>query len=277
MDLEIVKNGTTYTLSQFGLWVQDVVDTSPSIEHNFRRVWGKSARVNAGATYGEKSIEVYGKATVASIQAYEELKDNVNGLVVDINPLYIRKMLPDADGLYDFEVPGETTGALDLIGVPHSPYKYRWEVITAGKVAWSFIGRYNNALVFEFRIPFITNKLPFGETVPVDKVVSGSIDYKGNTENSQLEDNWAVELTANTGQPGTFDLKIGNKTFTHTSATPIIAGDKIVITGIGAYFNDTNVTHKTNYGHFVLKPGLNLITTGFKGTIKIIDYKELYK
>lgn len=277
MDLQIIKNNTTYTLSQFGLWVQDVTDQSPAIEHNFRRVWGKSGRVNAGATYVEKNIAATGKATVNSVQEFEELKDTINGLVVDVKPFYIRKMIPEHEDLYEFEVPGETTGALDLIGVPHVPYKYRWEVITTGSVNWLFLGRSKAGLVFEFSMQFTTAKLPFGETEPITKRVENTIEYKGNTENSQLEDNWSIVLTATAGQPGTFNFAIGNKEYAHISATPIVAGDEIVITGISTHFNDTNVTHKTNYGHFVLYPGLNAIDTDFIGTIDIVNYKELYK
>lgn len=277
MDLQITKSDGVHTLSQFGLWVQDVMDSTPSIEHNFRRVWGKSARVNAGATYAEKMITAVGKAIVADVRTFEDLKDTVNGLVVDIEPFYVHKMLPDDDGLYDYENPGETTGELNFIDVPHTLHKYRWKVVSSGQVDWRFIGKYQTGMLYEFTMDFITVEIPFGETVPVTLPVGTSIQYKGNTPNSQLESPWAVQLTATAGQPGTFSLKIGEQTYTHTTSTPVDAGDVFVITGISTHLNDTNVTHRTNYGHFVLKPGSNAVTTTFVGDIAILDYKELYK
>lgn len=277
MDLQIVKQSGEYTLSQLGLWVQDVTDTTPSIAHNFRSVWGKSARVNAGATYTEKTITAIGKVVVMDTVAFEELKDTVNGLVVDIEPFYVRKMLPVADGLYDYENPGETTGELKFVDVPHQLHKYRWKVISSGQVDWRFLGRHQNGMLYEFTMDFVTVELPFGETVPKVLTAGANIQYKGNTPNSQLESPWAVRLTATAGQPGTFSVKIGDNTYTHTTNTPIVTGDVFVVTGISTHLNATNVTHRTNYGHFILKPGNNLVTTNFVGKVDILDYKEFYK
>lgn len=277
MDLQITKPGAQYTLSDFGLWVQDVTDTSPAIEHNFRRVWGKSARVNAGASYTEKVISVVGKTIVGNVQDFEDLKDEVNGVVVDIKPFFIRKLLPDVGELYEYENPGDTTGELKFIDVPHTLHKYRWRVISSGRVDWRFLGKHQGGLLYEFAMDFVTVELPFGETLPRTLTMGSSVTYLGNTPNSQLDSPWAVQLTATAVQPGTFSFKLGANTYTHTSATPLKVGDKFVITGISTHLNDSNVTHRTNYAHFVLMPGANVVTTNFVGTKVILDYMEFYK
>ena len=277
MDLLIRKGNQEIRLSELGLWVQDVLDQSPNIATNYRTILGRQGRTNAGATFAYKSISVTGKVYAGSSMAFEQLKDTVHGWVVDTEPFYITKMLPVEDNLYHYENAGDTTGDLDIMDVEHVAYMYRWKVITSGIVNWQFLGKSDKGLLFQFAMTFETAEMPFGETIPVTKRVTNNIVYAGTANNSQLEYPWRVELTANQGQAGTFNLKIGENEYVHTSATPITSGQKFLISGISTITGGENVTHRTNYGHFILKQGNNLITTNFKGTIDILDYKELYK
>lgn len=277
MDLMITKGSQEILFSEMGLLVQDVVDQSPSIAVNFRSVTGRNARINAGATFVEKTITVTGKVVAESLQEYERIKDGFYNWAIDTNPFYITKMLPVTDDLYLYEIPGETTGDLNLMEIEHEPHPYRWKVITDGTVGWSFLGHSQKGLLYDFSIQFVTVELPFGETIPESRTVSSSINYAGNVANSQLESPWAVRLTASTQQSGTFYVRIGEFNYSHETATPIESGDIFKIDGISTLHNGTNVTHKTNYGHFELVEGINLVTTNFVGLIEIDQYVEFYK
>ena len=109
-------------------------------------------------------------------------------------------------------------------------------------------------------------------------------DYAGTATLSQLEVPFIVELTANAQQTNFF-LEIDERRFTYNHVqTPIQSGNKLRLTGIETrLFTGSisdNVNNRTNFEYFVIKPKANKKipwATNFKGTIKIIGFKELYK
>lgn len=276
MDLLVEKNTVIEKLSEYGLWVQDVVDHSPTVSTNFRTVTSRNGRINAGATLHEKNIQVIGKAQVPTIQDYEQLKDDINGLVIDTEPFYITKMLPESASLYDFEKPGESAGDLDLLGIPHSEYKYRWNVIPISGVNWTFLGAYDSGMLFEFDMEFTTVGLPYGMTVPVTKTVTDNIEYFGTARNNQLEYPWKLTLTASQELSQALKLEIGGRLYEFERQSGISVGDVITIDGIATYVNGQNMTQYSNFQHFELKHGNNPIVTNFVGTIEIEPYIEFY-
>lgn len=276
MDLLIEKNTVIKKLSEYGLWVQDVIDQSPMVSTNFRTVTSRNGRINAGATLYEKNIQVMGRALVPTIQDYEELKDDINGLVMDTEPFYITKMLPETDSLYDFEKPGESVGDLDLLGIPHNEYKYRWNVIPNSGVDWTFQGRYDGGLLFEFTMGFTTSALPYGETKPTTLSITDSINYSGTAINSQLEYPWKLILTATEELSGSLKIDIGGRVYEFERQSGISVGDVIEIDGISTHLNGQNMTHFSNYEHFELRHGMNSIETNFIGTMELSPYVEFY-
>ena len=198
---------------------------------------------------------------------------------------YITKMHPERDDLYEFELAGQTTGELNLRTIPHRAWKYRYKVVNNGSVEYEFIGKSSAGLKYNVTFGFLTSELQYGETVPKDIIIStNTFDYAGTATLSQLEVPFIIELTANAQQTNFF-LEIDGRRFSYNHVeTPIQSGNKLHLSGVeyrlstGTFFE--NINNRTNFQYFAIKPKTNKKipwSTNFKGTIKIIGFKELYK
>lgn len=279
MDLLITKGTMSVKLSDYGFYNIDIDDSAPSISLDKRSVTGRNGTVFGGATFTAKTIKVTGRVAVATIQDFMAKKDDINGLLLDDEPFYITKMYPNNVDFYKYQAPGETTGDLDLVGQEHTAWHYRWKV-TASEPTFSFVGNSGQGLKYDFSVVFTTAEIPYGETEAKDITLSGgNLAYAGTAKLSQLEVPFVVELTSTGGQ-SSFYLEIGNKRFTYTQSGNINAGAVFKITGIETTKDLVNVNAKTNYGYFVIEPTpTKTITykTNFNGSIKILNFMELYK
>lgn len=276
IDLLITKNNEDFKLSDLGLGVKDIDDSSPSLDINYRSVTNRSGRTRTSSRYSVKPIKVVGHFYTDSLFDYEELKDELNEKLVSREPYYITKMLPKVEGFYDFELPGESTNDINPLEIEHEPYKYRYNVVLINHTT-NFVGRSNRGLLFEFEMNFETDGLPFGETKSRNVTVTNSITYNGTAKNSQLESPWYVKLTATEEQKGDFYLTINGRKFEHTSLTTIKINDVFELRGVETRLNHSNINEYTNYEHFILTKGTNKIETDFIGTIEIIGLKDFYK
>ena len=285
MDLLIEKDGQARRLSELGLYNIAVDDSSPAVDISTRTVKGRNGRIFDGLTYTEKKIEVKARLTVPTMEAFFDKKDELNRYVLGDDGFYITKMHPESDDLYEFELAGQTTGELNLGTIPHRAWKYRYKVVNNGSVEYEFIGKSSAGLKYNVSFGFVTSELPYGETVPKDITLStNAFDYAGTATLSQLEVPFVIELTANAQQTNFF-LEIDGRRFTYNHAqTPIQPGDKLKLKGIETQLftgsTGNNVNNRTNFEYFVIKPKANKKTpwsSNFKGTIKIIGFKELYK
>lgn len=285
MDLLIEKDGQARKLSELGLYNIAVDDSSPAVDISTRTVKGRNGRIFDGLTYTEKTIEVKARLTVPTMEAFFDKKDELNRYVLGDDSFYITKMHPERDDLYDFELAGQTTGELNLKTIPHRAWKYRYKVVNNGSVEYEFIGKSSTGLKYNVSFGFVTSQLPYGETVPKDITLStNTFDYAGTATLSQLEVPFVVELTANAQQTNFF-LEIDGRRFSYNHVqTPIQPGNKLKLKGIETQlFTGSigdNVNNRTNFEYFVIKPKANKKipwSTNFKGTIKIIGFKELYK
>lgn len=285
MDLLIEKDGQARRLSELGLYNITVDDSSPAVDISTRTVKGRNGRIFDGLTYTEKTIEVKARLTIQTMEAFFDKKDELNRYVLGDDGFYITKMHPERDDLYEFELAGQTTGELNLRTIPHRAWKYRYKVVNNGSVEYEFIGKSSAGLKYNVSFGFVTSELPYGETVPKDITLStNAFDYAGTATLSQLEVPFVVELTANAQQTNFF-LEIDGRRFTYNHAqTPIQSGDKLKIKGIETQLftgsTGENVNNRTNFEFFVIKPKANKKipwSSNFKGTIKIIGFKELYK
>lgn len=285
MDLLIEKDGRIRKLSELGLYNIAVDDSSPAVDISTRTVKGRNGRIFDGLTYTEKIIEVKARLTVPTMEAFFDKKDELNRYVLGDDGFYITKMHPVQDDLYGFELPGAKTGELNLGTIPHIAWKYRYKVVNNGSIEYEFIGKSSAGLKYNVSFGFVTSELPYGETVSENITLStNTFDYAGTATLSQLEVPFIVELTANAQQTNFF-LEIDERRFTYNHVqTPIQSGDKLRLTGIETrLFTGSisdNVNNRTNFEYFVIKPKANKKipwATNFKGTIKIIGFKELYK
>lgn len=285
MDLLIEKDGQTRRLSELGLYNITVDDSSPAVDISTRTVKGRNGRIFDGLTYTEKTIEVKARLTVPTMEAFFDKKDELNRYILGDDGFYITKMHPESDDLYEFELAGQTTGELNLGTIPHRAWKYRYKVVNNGSVEYEFIGKSSVGLKYNVSFGFVTSELPYGETVPKDiTLTTNTFDYAGTATLSQLEVPFVVELTANAQQTNFF-LEIDGRRFAYNHAqTPIQSGDKLKLKGIETQLftgsTGENVNNRTNFEYFVIKPKANKKipwSSNFKGTIKIIGFKELYK
>lgn len=263
-------------MSDLGLVVKDIDDSSPILDINYRSITSRSGRTRTSSRYGTKLIKVVGSFYTDSLFDYEELKDTLNEKLVSREPYYITKMLPKNEGLYEFELPGESTNDLDPLLIEHEPYKYRYHVVLTNHTT-NFIGRSNRGLLFEFEMNFETDGLPFGESKVRNITVTNSVTYNGTAKNSQLESPWYVKLTATQLQKGDFYFTLNGRKFEHHSLTQIKVGDVFELRGVETRLNHSNINEYTNYEHFILSKGVNNITTDFIGTIEIVGLKDFYK
>ena len=285
MDLLIEKDGQARRLSELGLYNIAVDDSSPAVDIATRTVKGRNGRIFDGLTYTEKTIEVKARLTVPTMEAFFDKKDELNRYVLGDDGFYITKMHPERDDLYEFELAGQTTGELNLGTIPHRAWKYRYKVVNNGSVEYEFIGKSSVGLKYNVSFGFATSELPYGETVPKDiTLTTNTFDYAGTATLSQLEVPFVIELTANAQQTNFF-LEIDGRRFTYNHVqTPIQPGDKLKLKGIETQLftgsTGNNVNNRTNFEYFVIKPKANKKipwSSNFKGTIKIIGFKELYR
>ena len=280
MDLLIEKAEASTRLSYLGFYNIDIEDGSPSSEVGRRTVKGRSGYILDGVTFVQKTIKVTGRLVVAGQRAFMEKRDELNGWFMDDEAFYIAKMVPSSERLYDFELPGRKTGELDLKGIAHEPWKYRYKVVCDGAIDFSFLGRSSQGLKYNVSFQFVTAELPYGETRPKDIAVSsGTIAYSGTAPLSQLEWPFKVELTSNGGQ-SSFFLEIGGRRFTYNYGVALQAGDKLMLSGVETTLKNVNVNNRTNYEYFVLRPTPTKkipYTTNFSGSIRLLNFVELYK
>lgn len=279
MDLLITKGTTSVKLSDYSFYNINIDDSAPEISLDKRSVAGRNGTVFGGATFTAKVIKVTGRVAVANVQGFLSMKDDIFGLLLDDEPFYITKMYPDSIDFYDYQVPGQTAGDLDLVNQPHTAWHYRWKV-TASEPIFSFVGNSGQGLKYDFSVVFTTAEMPYGETEAKDITLSGgSFAYAGTAKLSQLEVPFVIEMTSTGNQSG-FYIEIGDCRFTYSQTGDINAGDVFKITGIETTKNLANVNARTNYAYFAIKPSPTKkvsYKTNFNGTIKILNFKELYK
>lgn len=287
MDLLITHANAETKLSQLGIYNIKIADSTPSVEVDRRTVKGRNGYIHDGITLRQKVIKVTGRLAVASLSAFMEKQDELAGWLYDDEPYFVTKMHPVQDDLYGFELPGAKKGDLNLLEIPHTAWKYRYKVHIGNEIDYSFIGKSAAGLKYNISFELVTAELPFGETAPRDIVLSGGvIPYNGTAALSQLEVPYVVELTASASQTNFF-LEIDGRRwiYNHTS-TPIKEGDKLRLSGVenviykGMALPDLNINIRTNYEYFVIRPNPQKqvrYSTDFRGTIKILGFKELYK
>lgn len=279
MDLLITKGTTSVKLSDYSFYNINIDDSAPEISLDKRSVAGRNGTVFGGATFTAKVIKVTGRVAVANVQGFLSMKDDIFGLLLDDEPFYITKMYPNNADFYDYQVPGQTAGDLDFVNQPHTAWHYRWKV-TASEPIFSFVGNSGQGLKYDFSVVFTTAEMPYGETEAKDITLSGgSFAYAGTAKLSQLEVPFVIEMTSTGNQSG-FYIEIGDCRFTYSQTGDINAGDVFKITGIETTKNLANVNARTNYAYFAIKPSPTKkvsYKTNFNGTIKILNFKELYK
>ena len=277
MDLLIEKEDRRFTLSSLGLFVRDVDIAAPKIENNRKSIRGKNGKLNFGSVYSEKVIKVVCSYYVDSEYDSECMKDKINGTFADLKPFYITQMYSNK-GLYTYERPGADSSTKD---VDNRPHRYRFGVILNDKIDFSFKGFSSAGLLFHVTLQLITDEIPFGQTLPVDDVITGKnyIIYKGTAACSQLEHPWYLELISDKVQGPSFSLKIGEQELKYESDKNIQTGDIFHLKGVSFSKNELNINDQTNAQYFKLTPTIEQkipFSSTFSGAITIKNKIEFY-
>lgn len=103
---------------------------------------------------------------------------------------------------------------------------------------------------------------------------TASIPYSGTVPCNQLEQQFAIELTA-MGASSSLSFKIDDTEFTYSGG--VASGDVFLLTGFSYTQNGLSIVSKTNKAYFILQPDKpNKITCNVPGTVKILGFQNLY-
>ncbi|MFD1485396.1 phage tail domain-containing protein [Lacticaseibacillus baoqingensis] len=101
-----------------------------------------------------------------------------------------------------------------------------------------------------------------------------SIPYSGTVPCNQLEQQFAIELTA-MGGASSLSFKIDDTELTYSGA--VADGDVFMFSGFSYTQNGLSIVSKTNKAYFILQPDKpNRITCNVPGTVKILGFQNLY-
>lgn len=275
MDLLIEKEGRRFTLSSLDLFVRDIEISAPKIETDRKSITGKNGKLNFGSVFSEKMVSVVCSYYAKNEYHSEQMKDKLNGVFADLKPFFITQMYSNT-ALYTYERPGEANS----MEVDNKLYRYRFGVIL-DKIDFSFKGYSNAGLLFYVSFQFITDEIPFGQTMPVDDIITGKnfIIYKGTAACSQLEYPWYIELISDKAQGPSFSIRIGDQELKYESDKNILAGDVFHLKGVSFTKNELNINDQTNAQYFKLFPTLDNkidFSCTLSGTVAIKNKIEFY-
>lgn len=101
-----------------------------------------------------------------------------------------------------------------------------------------------------------------------------SIPYSGTVPCNQLEQQFAIELTA-MGAASSLSFKIDDTEFTYSGS--VASGDVFLLTGFSYTQNGLSIVNKTNKAYFILQPDKpNRITCNVPGKVRILSFQNLY-
>lgn len=269
------RDGTAVTLSSIGFKTLSFEETPTAIERNTTDFSGRNGSIDYGGRHTNKSIKFEGFYYASSMSEDEYIQERINGVLSSIEPIYITQMSNDNE-LYSFERPGERSGAVTVTGGSES--HKRFLVYRTDTNSPEFKGKSGIGLLSTWSFEFDTVELPYGESKPYDlSIVNGnSVPYAGNTANSQLEQPFYFEVTANAASTTGFILTLDSQVW--EVRTPVVVGDVFKIAGMSNYRGSQNINDETNYGYFIFQPSkTNKVTCSISAKIIVRNLKDLYR
>ena len=271
MDLLIEKlDGSRYYLSQYKVLITEFEESAPSVTRNSKQLDQRNGNIDFGGWHTDKTINVTGYYRADDIDEEEALREKLYALLSDPGGYYITqlKATPNAT----MERPGETSGNY-YDKLTDYPSHKRFLVYTEAP-EMELVGNVGGTLLYKLTAEFKTLKLPYGETPPNDIDVVSNVPYRGTVPCNQLEQHFAIELTA-MGASSSLSFKIDDTELTSSNA--VAAGDVFMFSGFSYTQNGLSIVSKTNKAYFILQPDKpNRITCNVPGTVRIIGFQNLY-
>lgn len=101
-----------------------------------------------------------------------------------------------------------------------------------------------------------------------------SIPYSGTVPCNQLEQQFAIELTAR-GSASSLSFKIDDTELTYSGG--VASGDVFLLNGFSYTKNGLSIVSKTNKAYFILQPDKpNRITCNVPSSVRILGFQNLY-
>lgn len=301
MDVEITKmNGSNTKLSDIGVEVRDFVVSSIEMDSSYTAIDGRSGQVDMSATYGSRTITIPVQYKSHDLHGVALDRDELFGLVSDIEPFYIREMrrLKEHPGIILCDDPNDTrkykVNDYDNLFVGGKRYRVR----LANAFSIEQIQRYGfGELVFE------TTDLPFAESIgttsDIDREgisyisakwgfgmglqsVDETLRYTHNTRSFRIYNAGNVDI-----HPFEQDLKITvdgvskgyelrNNTTDDTFKIMENMTGNIEIDGATITNNGLQALRKTNKRYITLAPGWNVFTQNRASRVAF-DFRFYYK
>lgn len=174
MDVEIKKkDGSTYRLSDYGV-VYDFVVHSITIDNYTERIEGRSGFVDYGADYGSRRITVPMKFKHLDMHGYAHVRDELYGVLTDIESYHIREMRRPKRLEYEF---------VDFGQEPKFKKQTENRYVGGKQYLVRMVSEISPEQMYnggEIEIEFETTELPFAETMytTLDLSESGLDDAK---------------------------------------------------------------------------------------------------
>lgn len=299
MDVEIMKkDGSKYRLSDFGV-VYDFVVGSIRMENYDDSVVGRHGKLDFGSNYIDRVIKVPMKFKHGEMHNYAHLRDELYGVLTDVESYYIREMRRPRRLEYEFIDFGQTP---------------KWKEQTENEYVdgKQFLVRMTSELEpeqlyngGEIEIEFTTTELPFAETIYTTKYLNDfgfreaqnkfgvaeniNQDYTKSVYTTTYFEVWnggnvtvepeVMELNIELLNAVTSGFRIVNKsTNEEFRYTGRLNYSTLLINGVQVHTGVINRLRDTSRTFISLKPGINQIEiTGVSYDQISFDFKYYYK
>lgn len=271
MDLLVEKlDGSRYYLSQYKVLVTDFEESAPTVDRNSKQIDQRNGSIDFGGWHTEKTISITSYYRADDIDEEENLREKLYALLSDPDGYYITQLKTTPETAV--ERPGETSGGY-YDKLTNYPSHKRFLVYTEAPEL-ELVGNVNGTLLYKLTVEFKTIKLPYGETPSADIDVSGNVPYRGTVPCNQLEQGFAIELTA-LSSASSLSFKIGDTELTYNG--DVAKGDVFRFSGFSYTKNNLSIVDKTNKTYFVLRPDKsNRISCNVFGKIRVLGFQNFY-
>lgn len=271
MDLLVEKlDGSRYYLNQYKVLVTDFEESAPSVTRNNMQLDQRNGNIDFGGWHKDKTIDITGYYRADDMDEEEVLREKLYALLSNPDGYYITQLKTSPEA--SVERPGETSGNY-YDKLKDYPSHKRFLVYTEAP-EMELVGNVNGTLLYKLTAEFKTLKLPYGETPLADIDVSNNVPYRGTVPCNQLEQHFAIELTAK-GSASSLSFKIYDTELTYSGG--VASGDVFLFTGFSYTKNGLSIVSKTNKAYFILQPDKpNRITCNVPGAVRILGFQNLY-
>lgn len=310
MDVEIKKqDGTSFTLSEHGIIVNDFIVEGIEKEDIYKRNNGLHGRFLVDSTYVKRQIVVPCFFVVDKFSSYQAQRDLLYEIVQSIDPFYIREKRRIEEFNYQFKDTVSTDyQEKDNFGYPVSSEDNHNNHFVTGKqykvVLNNVLQPKQNKRKGNVELVFETTELPFAESIghslnlengkslglwssdmniswnendkrtyTFENIKKCRFYYYGNVAIDQFNMYSIVEITIKEKTNNFSWFLTHSKTMTIKNVT-LEPGDIIKYDGLRTYKNGVPIDSETNLENPIIKPGFNIFE--FNQVVRKVVFKHKF-